>query len=91
MERIKSKFQISRRSCGSRRIRRVFLNEGITISRQRVIRLTKAAELICKNKRKFNATTNKLVAHNLLARNFTINEPNRYYVGDITYIITNEG
>jgi putative transposase len=95
MERIKSIFQISRRSYGSRRIRRVLLNEGITISRLRVIRLMKAAELICKTKRKFKATTdskhNKPAAPNLLARNFTINEPNRCYVGDITYIPTNKG
>lgn len=95
MEKIKSIFQISRRSYGSRRIRIVLLNEGIIISRRRVIRLMKAAELICKTKRKFKATTdskhNKPVAPNLLARNFTINEPNRFYVGDITYIPTNEG
>lgn len=95
MVRIKSILQISRRSYSSRRIRRVLLNEGVTISRRRVIRLMKSADLICKTKRKFGATTdskhNKPVVPNLLARNFTINEPNGCYVGDINYIPTNEG
>lgn len=95
IEKIKPIFQISRSSYGSRRIRRTLLNDGIVVSRRRVIRLMKEAELICKTKRKFKATTdskhNKPVASNLLARNFTVNEPNRYYVGDITYIPTNEG
>lgn len=92
MDRIKSIFQISRRSYGSRRI---LLNEGVIISRRRVIRLMKSAYLICKTKRKFKATTdskhNKAVAPNLLLINFTINKPNRCYVGDIIYTPTNEG
>jgi putative transposase len=95
IEKIESVFQVSRNSYGSRRIRRKLLNEGIVISRRRVIRLMKEAELVCKTKRKFKATTdskhNKPVAPNLLARNFTVNKPNRCYVGDITYIPTNEG
>lgn len=94
-EQIKSLFQASRNSYGSRRIRKKLLNEGITISRRRIVRLMQEAELICKNKRKFIATTdskhNKPVAPNLLARNFTVAQPNRCYVGDITYIATDEG
>ena len=73
-EQIKALFQASRNSYGSRRIRRKLLNEGVTISRRRVIRLMQEAELICKTKRKFIATTyskhNKPVAPNSLARNF---------------------
>lgn len=55
----------------------------------------KEAKLSCKTKRKFKATTdskhNKPVAPNLLDRNFAVNQPNRCYVGDITYIPTDEG
>lgn len=95
IEKIKSIFQISRNSYGSRRIKRILFNEGIIVSRRRVIRLMKEAALTCKTKRKFKATTdsrhNKPVASNLLERKFTVNEPNRCYVGDITYIPTNEG
>lgn len=94
-EKIKLIFQVSRNSYGSRRIRRKLLNEGIITSRHRVIRLMKEAELICKTKRKFKATTDskhsKPVALNLLERNFTVDQPNHCYVGDITYIPTDEG
>ena len=48
----------------------------------------------CKTKKKFNATTdskhNKSIAPNLLERQFTVLQPDRYYVGDITYIDTQE-
>lgn len=55
----------------------------------------KEANLVCKTKRKFKATTDsnhKLpVAPNLLARRFDVNAPNWYWVGDITYVPTEEG
>jgi transposase InsO family protein len=51
--------------------------------------------LICKTRRKFKATTdsnhNKSIAPNLLEQQFKVSQPNRYYVGDITYIRTEEG
>ncbi len=53
------------------------------------------AGLACKTKKKFRVTTdskhNKPIAPNLLKREFTVSEPDRYYVGDITYISTQEG
>jgi len=53
------------------------------------------AGLWCKTKKKFKVTTdskhNKPIASNLLERQFTVSEPDRYYVGDITYIHTQEG
>jgi transposase InsO family protein len=55
----------------------------------------RAAGLVCKTKRKFKATTNSkhnlAVADNLLDRQFTVQQPNQAYVGDITYIHTQEG
>jgi transposase InsO family protein len=56
-EQIKTLFQASRNSYGSRRIRKKLLNEGVIISRRRIVRLIQEAELRCKNKRKFIATT----------------------------------
>ncbi len=95
IEKITSIFQVGRGSYGSRRIKKVLLKKRIIVSRRREIRLMKEAELICKNKRKFKATTDskhsKPVAPNLLLRKFTVNEPNRCYVGDINCIPTNEG
>jgi putative transposase len=53
------------------------------------------SSLVCKTKRKFKATTdskhNKLVSPNLLHRQFNTTAPNLYWVGDITYIPTEEG
>ncbi len=55
----------------------------------------KKAGLFCKTKRRFKATTNskhnKRISPNLLEREFTVSQPDRYYVGDITYIATKEG
>ncbi len=48
-----------------------------------------------KRKKKFKATTNSKhnlpIADNLLNRNFKANKPNETWVGDITYIATEEG
>ena len=95
IEKIRSIFKRSRGNYGSRRIKNELFIGNIVVSRRRVIRLMKEAELVCKTKRKFKATTdskhNKPVAPNVLARNFIVEKPNRCYVGDITYIPTDEG
>ena len=53
------------------------------------------AQLRCKTQRRFKATTNSQhnqpIAPNQLARQFTVNQANQAYVGDITYIPTAEG
>jgi transposase InsO family protein len=50
--------------------------------------------LSCKTKRKFRVTTdskhNFPVVENLLNRQFTVGKPDQCYVGDITYIPTQE-
>ena len=55
----------------------------------------KLADVAAKQKKKFKATTNSKhnlpVAPNLLNRQFEVNEPDRVYVSDITYIWTREG
>ncbi|WP_198263463.1 IS3 family transposase [sulfur-oxidizing endosymbiont of Gigantopelta aegis] len=57
--------------------------------------INEKAGLFCKTKRRFKATTNskhnKRISPNLLEREFTVSQPDRYYVGDITYIATKEG
>jgi transposase InsO family protein len=54
-----------------------------------------AAGLACKTKRKCKATTkanpNLPIAPKHLDRQFTVAQPNPAYVGDITYIHTQEG
>ena len=53
------------------------------------------AELVCKTRRKFKATTNSRhdfpIAENRLDRQFKASLPNQAYVGDIKYIRTQEG
>nr|WP_291398150.1 IS3 family transposase [Acinetobacter sp.] len=92
---IKLIFQEGRGIYGTRRIKSILSRKGVIISRRRIIRLMKEDNLVCKTKRKFKATTDsnhKLpVAPNLLARRFNVNAPNRYWVGDITYVPTEEG
>lgn len=55
----------------------------------------KQNNLFCKTRRKFRVTTDSNhqlpVAPNVLQRNFVAMQPNQKYVGDITYIWTQEG
>jgi putative transposase len=92
---IKLIFQEGRGNYGSRTIKKKLERKGEFISRRRIIRLMRQANLICNTKRKFKATTdskhNLPIAPNLLNRKFKVDQPNRCYVGDITYIATNEG
>ena len=68
---------------------------SINISRRRVSKLMKRQDLYCKTKKKFRVTTdsahNFSIAPNLLQRQFNVSRPNQAYVGDITYVRTQEG
>jgi putative transposase len=92
---IQSLFAKSRATYGTRRIRQSLEKQNWPVGRRRLGRLMRAAGLVCKTKRKFKVTTNSkhdlLVSDNLLDRNFTVHQANQAYVGDITYIRTQEG
>ena len=95
IEMLKVLFEKGRGSYGTRRLKKKLAEQGIIVSRRRIGRLMSRAGLSCKTKKKFKATTdskhNKPIAPNLLERQFTVSQPDRYYVGDITYIATQEG
>ena len=95
IEKVKVIFLSSRCTYGSRRIRHQLRSEGEVISRRRVRCLMSRADLHCKTKRKFKATTdsrhNLAIMPNLLNRDFTAAAPDQKYVGDITYVWTQEG
>lgn len=89
---IKPIFKKGRHTYGARRIKMILARENVIASRRRIVRLMQEANLICKTKRKFKATTdskhNKLITPNLLDRKFNVDRANCYWVGDITYIPT---
>lgn len=92
---IKQSFEDSRQTYGTRRIRDDLLKQGQPVSRARIGRLMRQQGLRCKTLRRFRATTNSKhslpVAPNRLDRQFRVAEPDRVYVGDITYVATGEG
>ena len=80
---------------GSPRIQLDMLELGYSMSRKRVARLMREAVLEWRRKKRFRKTTNSKhefpIATNVLARDFTAPAPDRVWVGDITYIWTDEG
>jgi putative transposase len=83
---------------GSRPILRDLRDAGERVSRKRIARLMRDANIQGKRPRAFRATTNskhdRPVAKNVLDRRFDpsdIASPNRTWAGDITYIRTREG
>ena len=80
---------------GSPRVHRELRRRGHCVGRHRVARLMRLHGVCAQVKRrrvKTTDSTHKLpVADNLLDRAFTASEPNRKWVGDISYIPTEEG
>jgi len=88
----------SRRSYGSRRIRKHLRTKERTphvVGRHRVRRLMAEEALRTKRTPKFRVTTDsrnaKVIYENVLARDFAVGTLNRAWAGDITYLWTREG
>ena len=86
----------NRGAYGWPRIWRQLRTQGIRVGKQRVQRLMKRHGIHARGKRRFRVTTtdsnhNLPIASNLLNRNFTVAAPNQAWVGDFTYIATEEG
>jgi putative transposase len=85
----------SRCTYGSPRIHKDMRKAGHCVSENRVARLMKAKGIQGKAKRKFKTTTTskhqRPRTENLVKQNFQTLEPNKLWVGDITYIATLEG
>ncbi len=90
-------FMQSRQTYGTRRIKDKLLQRyGFIVSRRRIKNIMKDLSLSVKMKRRFRVNTtdsnhNLPIAPNVLNRNFSSFFPDTKYVGDITYIPTNEG
>lgn len=80
---------------GSPRILRKLREEGVVVNHKTVEELMRKHGIQAKTKKKFKATTNSKhnlpIAENLLDRKFTTSAPNQAWVGDITYVATDEG
>jgi len=92
---IHNAFEQSRKTYGTRRIQCDLKALGERVSTRRIGKLMKNAGLRCKTRKTFKATTNSKhnehISPNLLNRQFKVDKPNSVWVGDITYIATDEG
>ena len=92
---IRTAFEQSRETYGTRRIQDDLRHQGHRVSRHRIGRLMRHQGLSCKTRRRFRATTNSnhqlAVAPNHLDRQFQVAGQDQVYVGDITYLPTQEG
>jgi len=94
---VKEAFSISRRTYGTRRIKkRLEQLYGLVLSRRRIGRIMKKLSLQVLKKRRYRAqTTNSnhayMTSPNRLQQDFYTSAPDQVYVGDITYIPTSEG
>ncbi|XSF12109.1 IS3 family transposase [Myxococcus faecalis] len=87
--------QKSRGTYGSPRVHAELRAAGRYVSRKRVARLMCQQGLAARKKRRFVCTTDSRhcqpVAPNVLARNFSADQPNCTWVTDITYVWTRQG
>ncbi len=94
-ERVHFIFKESFATYGTRRIQQSLVKENWFVSRKRIGKIMKHQHLSCKTKRRFKVTTDSKhtlpIAPNRLKRQFDVDVPNRYWVGDITYVATQEG
>lgn len=93
--RIVSIYKESNQTYGSPRITECLKKESIIVSRPRVARLMKQAQIQAKRKRRFVITTDSnhkyKVVENILERNFKSETLGKVWVSDLTYVPTDEG
>ena len=93
--RIEAIHRESREAYGTVKTWKELRARGVPCGRNRVGRLRKHAGIEAKRKRRFRVTTQSRhsfpIAANVLARRFTVDRPDRIWVGDITFIPTQAG
>ncbi|MBU1949194.1 MAG: IS3 family transposase, partial [Candidatus Eisenbacteria bacterium] len=94
LEQIRTVQKATRQAYGSPRMTRELRTKGKTCGRHRVARLMRKNGLGARRKKRFRKTTDSNhsfpCAENLVAREFTVSEPNRVWVADVTFIPTRE-
>jgi len=85
---VREVFENSRRTYGSRRIRRQLQEQGVRCYKNQIARIMRENSIMPKTKHRFRVTTNSnhghAIAPNLVRRNFTLEKRNKVWVGDIT-------
>ena len=92
---IKAAHKRTRQTYGPERLQCDLSKYGVQVGICRIKRIRRKLGIRCKQKRKFKATTyskhNLPVAENLLNQQFQVDEPNKVWLSDITYVPTDEG
>jgi len=96
LEQIRQVHSTSRQTYGVRRVTAALHQQAVRCNRKRVARLMRQAKLqgCIRGKRRLSTTQvqpGAPAADNVLQRDFTAIAPNRKWLGDITYIPTQEG
>jgi putative transposase len=82
-------------SYGSRRMKAALNALSYPVSRNKARKLMKEAGVQVKHRKKYKVTTNsdhkQPVFDNVVDRQFDVDQPDQVYVGDITYLWTQEG
>jgi putative transposase len=92
---IKAAHQRTRQTYGPERLQQDLKEHGVQVGIYRIRRIRKQLGIRCKQKRRFKVTTHSNhslpVAENILNQDFEVDQPNKVWVSDITYIPTEEG
>lgn len=95
VEAAKESHSASRGTYGRPRIAEDLKDEGIEVGKHRLGRLMRENDIVGRPKKKWKVTTDSKhkhpVAKNELQREFTVDAPNKVWVGDITYCWTYQG
>lgn len=95
LARIRAIHARSREAYGVVKTHRALRDEGGGCGRNRVARLRQAHGIVAKRVRRFRlayaARNSEPAAPNLLDRHFTVDQPDRAWVGDVTFVPTREG
>ena len=93
---IRAVFSAAHEAYGWPRVWRQLKAQGVRVGKRRVQRAMQRNGIRARGKRRFRVVTTDSnhalpIAPNLLARNFTVAAANTVWVGDMTYIATDEG
>ena len=93
---IRASHEASRYRYGSPRVHEDLIEQGVPISRKRVVRLMRAKGLTARVRKRFKCTTmsdhDQPVAANVLGQDFVAEAPNQRWVGDTTeFVIGSSG